>query len=277
MALDDQIEQELLKRTYKSGDKIPASLATSANLFLVSSKASTWVVKTIAQIKAILLDETVPYIGATTDVDLGTHKIAAGNSAIGDGTNQCVVEPDGTLRLDGNATGYDDIDFPLIPKTTGAGSPSYVTIVGNLTAMAFAVNDALPLEPAEQKHKIKVASTATWHVHIVTRSNDGTNRGIKVELEYSNANVLPAGGVTAFSASTVISAEYTVPAGTPVGSHVILDIATFATLKPGAHTLCRIKRIASVGVAPSVDPCIIKVQYHAENDTPAGSRTVINK
>lgn len=231
----------------------------------------------LAHIAATIAHGATGAVMGTTNSQTVSNKVMDSTNKYGGVSNYSAFEADGTLVATGDATGWDDIDFPLIPKTTGVGAPSYQTVVGNLQSLAFAVNDALLLEAVEQRHTVKTASTATWHVHVVTMVQDGTDRGVKIELEYSAANVLQAGGVTAFPTPTTVSAELTIPANTPIHTHMILDIATFTTLLPMSHIMCRVKRIASVGTAPSVNPCIINVQYHAEIDTPAGSRQITTK
>jgi hypothetical protein len=56
---DDQIEQELLRRSKESEDRIPASLATLAGQFLRSTGVGAWAVQTVAEIVVLLTSNGV--------------------------------------------------------------------------------------------------------------------------------------------------------------------------------------------------------------------------
>jgi hypothetical protein len=157
------------------------------------------------------------------------------------------------------------------PKTTGAGNPTLTTYNGNLRGYSFAVNDAHDFDPQEMEHDSKVGSTATFHVHWLSRSNDGTDRAVKWEIEY---DVEPASG--AVSATTTVSAEITIPAGTAVNTVFRDNIATFTIPAIARLVGARIVRIASAGAAPSVDPVLRALHFHYELDT-VGSRQITTK
>jgi hypothetical protein len=188
------------------------------------------------------------------------------------GTGYTEFEADGTLVFNGDATIWKDVMFPMAPpKTTGAGNPTLTTYNGNLRGYSFAVNDAHDFDPQEMEHDSKVGSTATFHVHWLSRSNDGTDRAVKWEIEY---DVEPASG--AVSATTTVSAEITIPAGTAVNTVFRDNIATFTIPAIARLVGARIVRIASAGAAPSVDPVLRALHFHYELDT-VGSRQITTK
>lgn len=196
----------------------------------------------------------------------------AGPRRFGGNTHYSKFEEDGTLEFNGDATVWKDIKFPMAPpKTTGAGNPTLTTYNGNMRGYAFAVNDVHDFDPQEIDHDAKISSTATWHVHLLSRANDGTDRTTKYEIEYA---IEPTSG--ALAAPTVVSAELTIPSGTAVNTPQRLNIATFVV--PGIAKLAyaRIKRIASSGTEPSVDPILSALHFHYELDT-VGSRQIITK
>jgi hypothetical protein len=157
------------------------------------------------------------------------------------------------------------------PKTTGAGNPTLVTFNGNQRGYSFAVNDSHDFNPEEIDHDGKVGSTATWHVHFLSRSNDGTDRYVKWEIEYS---VEPSEGV--LPAPTTISAEMLIPAGTAANTVQRLNIDTFVVPNIARLVWARVKRVAASGSAPSVDPVLGALHFHYELDT-VGSREILTK
>jgi hypothetical protein len=188
------------------------------------------------------------------------------------GDNRTEVEKDGTLAFKGNATVWKDVMFPMAPpKATGAGNPTLTTYNGNLRGYSFAINDVHDFDPQEAEHDSKIGSTATFHVHWLSRSNDGTDRAVKWELEY---DVEPDSG--AVPATTTASVEITIPTGSAVNTVFRDNITTFTIQAIARLVGARIKRIASVGAAPSVDPILRAIHYHYELDT-IGSREITTK
>jgi hypothetical protein len=185
--------------------------------------------------------------------------------------NYTEAEADGTLHHVGDATVWKDIMFPMAPpKTTGAGNPSLVTWNGSMRGFSFAVNDAHDFDPQEIEHDAKIGSTATWHIHFVSRDNE-TERTVKYELEYA---IEPESG--AIPAPTTVSAEFTIAASTTVNTPQRGNITTFVI--PGIAKLAyaRITRIASSGAEPTTDPVVSGLHFHYELDT-IGSREILTK
>lgn len=188
-------------------------------------------------------------------------------------TDNMTTEADGTIVLNGAATGWLDVFFPMAPpKTTGAGNPTLITWNTPLRGYSFAVGDAHDFDPQEFPHNGKVGATGTWHVHFVSRTNVAATRGINWQLEYSIGTV---NGV--FAAPTTINVDVTVGANTADRTHLIADIGTFTTPAIASQICCRLTRIASAGTAPANDPVVLGVHFHYEIDTPAGSRQIWTK
>lgn len=169
-------------------------------------------------------------------------------------------------------TVWQDIDFPIVIRTTGANIPRISTIRGNLTCPQWSVNDYLVFEAHEMIHSWKEGSTCYWHVHITTAVQDATNRYINWEIEYNYANLSSTWQAANITQS---SGDYLIPANTAADTHLLVPIYAFAftTGKIGAHVKVRLKRIASTGTAPSVDPFCEMLQMHIEVDT-LGSRQI---
>jgi len=187
-------------------------------------------------------------------------------------TNYSEFESDWTFHMVGDATVWKDIKFPMAPpKTTWAGNPTLATYNGNMRWYAFALDDAHDFDPQEIDHDAKIDSTAVWHIHWLSRSNDGTERKVKFELEYA---VEPASGV--LPSPTTASVEITIPLGTTVNTVHRDNITTFVIPAIARLAYARIKRIASSGTEPSVDPIIAAIHFHYEIDT-IGSRQILTK
>ncbi len=174
---------------------------------------------------------------------------------------------------------YDDLYFEISPKTTGAGKPTLANFSGNINQWQMGVNDLSELRPVELKHDGKEGTQIEIHVHWGTNGLDGTNRGVKWEIDYTWANHLGAGGTTVFAAATTVSTETLIPANTPDKTHIHTSVLSFtpAVWEIDANVLMNLKRIASVtNPTPSNDPWIFMVGIHYQINT-MGSRQIITK
>ena len=186
----------------------------------------------------------------------------------------CIIEEDGTMKFDPDATVFNDINTGVNPRNTGAGRPTLASFVGNLQEFQFAVNDFADLTPIELLHGWKEGSEIEFHLHWATGgSNDATARGVKWEIEYTIANK-----DSAFPATTVISAEATIASGEAANTHHYTSIGnyTFTGGLIGAQISFRVKRITASGTAPATNPFLLSIGIHYEIDT-IGSRTKIGK
>lgn len=188
-------------------------------------------------------------------------------------SNYTEFEADGTLKMNGDATVWTDIDFPIIIRTTGAGIPTQSTFNGNLTMPQWAVNDFNMCESQEFIHAWAEGTTCYWHIHYTTNGLDATDRYVRFELEYAYS----VNGVWTFPA-VFTSSDILIPANTPDKKQIIMPITNFTPTgaKIGDHCLARLKRVAAVGTAPSGNPWIPMLQMHIQEDT-IGSRAMTTK
>jgi len=196
------------------------------------------------------------------------------DNIFGTPTNHTTFEPDGTLVCNGDATYWRDVDFPIIIRTTGVGIPTLTTFNGNLTKPQWAVNDFNICESQEFVHEWKEGSTCYWHVHLDTNGTDVTDRYVRFELEYGYTDT---NFVWTFP-SVVTTADLLIPANTPSKQQIIINIANFTPTgtKIGGHAVPRLKRVASVGTAPTNNPWVSMLQMHIACDT-LGSRAISTK
>jgi len=176
--------------------------------------------------------------------------------------------------LRGSATVWQDLDFPLIIRTTGTGTPALATLTGNITAPQWAVNDYLVLEGQELIHAWKEGSTIYWHIHLITNGLEGSAKYVAFEVEWAIANV----NGTLTTMTTVQSGDLEIPASTTDKTMKLFSLGnnTLTGYRIGAHIYARLKRVATSGAAPSADPWVTMLQAHLECDT-LGSREIASK
>ena len=169
---------------------------------------------------------------------------------------------------------WDDLDSPIIIRTTGPAIPTLETVAGNLTAPQWAVNDVNMCEGQELPHCWKEGSEFVWHIHVLTNGVDSTARYLRFEIEWSYAM---SHGVFS-TPETITSADLAIPANTPDRTHIPFEIGrrTITNGVIATHMWPRLKRVASVGTAPSADPFCTMLQAHILCDT-LGSRAITTK
>jgi hypothetical protein len=180
---------------------------------------------------------------------------------------------DTTEQWETDAYPWIDIDFPILIRTTGPNIPSLVALNGNITMPQWQANDFNVCETQEMVHLWKEGSTIYWHLHMTTNGIDATNRYVRFEVEYGYADTM---GVWVFPA-TLTTADLLIPANTPSKTQMIMNLGSFTpAIKIGSHVVARLRRIASVGAAPTSNPWIPMLQLHVQIDT-MGSRNIGTK
>lgn len=195
---------------------------------------------------------------------------------VGDITNNTTIDNDGTIHLNGNATTWDDIDFPIIVKTTGSNTPTITNFIGSMSAPRWAVGDYNDTWGKEIPHNAKIgANTYQWHTHIATGlGSDTTDRYVAFELEWAYANVL--GVWTNF---TIQTGDILIPANTPARTHLLFNIGSPFNIPSqtlATRIICGLRRIASIGAAPTNNIFCQMVQIHYEIDS-LGSSLITTK
>jgi len=210
----------------------------------------------------------------------GTAKLNVnGTALLGDGgsTDYAEFESDGTLKFNGAAEYYEDIQFPIESgKVPAANFPTYEAFTTNTMAYAFSVDDYINLSTNEYAHWAKEEETGNFHVHLAikTAQSTGANRYVKIEIVVAYAD---HGNV--WTEASPISAELTVPDGSSALESFYLDIGDidFSGYGIGTQIKCRVKRIAATGGTEYADDVYItQVGCHIAGDT-IGSRTEVAK
>jgi hypothetical protein len=171
-------------------------------------------------------------------------------------------------------TSWRDIDFPIVARTVGAGTPAYNTLQGNITMLQWAVNDAEQTVAQEMVHSWREGSEVTWHFHIITGGTNVNDRYHRWTVEFTGANY----GNQLIANITLNSGDLLIPANTPDRTHLIYNIGTWLPVgfKIAAHVKARLKRVASTGTAPTANPFCEQFQIHAQQDS-IGSRFITTK
>jgi len=159
-----------------------------------------------------------------------------------------VVEADGTVRMDNDATVWDDLRIPFNFGTSNTLATTWEAFVGVTYLDVFkpSGDDALYFS-VQMPHSWKEGTNIFPHIHWTPMTTGTTgNNGVYWELEYVWAN----NGETFPSSTTVISGTSTVPALsgdlvakrhyiTPLGTAEGMD-ATGKTIS--SMIICRIAR-----------------------------------
>lgn len=179
-------------------------------------------------------------------------------------------------ELVGGTTVWVDIDFPIIPRSTGTTIASYTAIDtgGVLLYPQWQVNDFHVCDANELVHGWKEGSNISWHLHLITMGQDASDRYTKWELIWASANV----NDILEERTTITTDDTLISANTAAKTHLIVPIGSVAMTgyRIAAHLYPRLKRVAASGAAPSVNPCVPMLQAHVELDT-LGSLNITTK
>jgi len=117
----------------------------------------------------------VPYSGALLDVDLGTHLLKAGTAKFGGVSDYTEFEADGTLKMVGLATVYDDLTGD-ITRTKTVGTRVTVNDAENSVdyTNAATTTDYLYLN-YQMSHKWMAGTAIYPHIHFEQANNNTPN------------------------------------------------------------------------------------------------------
>lgn len=203
-----------------------------------------------------------------------------GQAWFGGAANYSEFEADGTYKMSGTATVWDDLVLPLdAAKVPASNAPDWESFVGNLNKYAYQVNDFQEFT-TELLHGYKTGSTFEFHIHGALNATLATgDETVKFEIEYSIADMDAVDSLgDVFPATTTINQEITIPDGTVDLTNIYISIGTDSTagFAIGATIVGRIRRIASSGTELVGDMFVTQVGIHYEIDT-IGSRAITTK
>lgn len=196
-----------------------------------------------------------------------------------------VVESDGTMRMDGAATVWDDIMiFPDATSKGGSYAPTWTKFKdngsGSQGVFLWMFSPSTEQEvyfTVQIPHGYKVGSDLYPHVHWTTTSIAPTRTNVVWGLEYT---VVKIGGnfsnTTILNANSVISGITTISG---VGQHLITSFGAMSGTNLDISTIlvCRLFRKAVDASDTYTDPVgLLGFDIHYEKDT-QGSRTEFTK
>ena len=205
--------------------------------------------------------------------DLFNSFLSLYGGSVGDGTNQLTIEADGTIRFDGAATVFDDINISVSSMaSTGASILDVVTIgsnkvkgfigTGNTTQQADGTLEIL--------HPYKEGSSIVPHFHWM--SNSAAAGNVKLNLGYrwwNKDGTMPAETVVSFT-QAMPGVQY------QSGKNDFVTISG-AGMQYGSRFMYRIFRDPA-DVADTYTDYLLALDFgiHYEKDT-CGSRTISTK
>jgi hypothetical protein len=199
---------------------------------------------------------------------------------IGDGTNYAAFEKDGTLKLVGTATTWDDLRIEPNVRGTGAKNPSFVNWSGGLYLYDFdnaaASSEKEIFFTVQMPHSWKEGSAVEPHVHWLNKTTGTAGHVVRWGLEYSKASI---GGT--FGAATTVYATTIAGGGdiTVASEHMLTD---FDAIDMTGNTLstvmiCRLFRNSSNAADTYTGTAgLLYIDWHYEIDS-LGSRTELTK
>jgi len=187
------------------------------------------------------------------------------------GGNYATFESDGTLVFYGNATTWNDINFPANSLGKTVNFPDDIALFGsgNIQGVGFAGTGTTVEQlfgATELLHDWKEGSNIELHLHWMPTTSDTGN--VKWQVEYSWANALGT-----FGAPTSISKV--VPAEGTAWKHYLDDFTDIVGtgMKIGSYFVFRLFRDpADAQDTYEADAALLAIGIHYETDT-LGSRT----
>ena len=197
-----------------------------------------------------------------------------GTTKLGTSANYTEFETDGTMKVVGDATVYDDA-FPVQLYTpAGTAAPDLITVAGNIVGWGFdgGSTSEFLYGSIELPHSYKEGSDIDFHIHQVNfTAGEGD---VKWNLEYVWAPII---GVVDSTATTVFSVNTIATGDTRNCKPVIIATISGVGRKISDVLMFRLYRVPTDAADTfTKDICVTAMGCHFEKDT-LGSRTTYAK
>jgi len=213
---------------------------------------------------------------------IGSGYGVVGNTAyFGDATNRTIFTDNGTLKMEGTATVFDDIQFKISSgKVSATNAPTWSAFGPYLSEYSFATDDFIDLAAEEFVHEWKEGSPVELHIHWATGSTDYI-AGDRVQWKvcYSWCNMTTTAPHNSFTNFVNVYVEHVFSTTVTARSHIYSSFGSFTPTGGliGAQIKVRLYRIAkTAGTNPSSNPYPLQIGMHYQKDT-LGSRTTTGK
>lgn len=161
---------------------------------------------------------------------------------------------------------WDDLPpIPVVGARLGSTAPTLATFITDIEQYTFDATNDYIIGATEFVHSYKEGTVFEPHVHWTTNGSDINDRYVNFQIKYS---ILIAGSAAAAQV-TITTGDLTIPAATADRTYYV---STFGDrsgvgINIGDYLVFRFERIAAVGTAPSNDPFVIAVGFHALRDS----------
>jgi len=168
----------------------------------------------------------------------------------------------------GESIVYDDLPpVPIIQAKLGSTAPTLATFKGSIEQLTFDATNDYVIGATEITHAWKEGTPIEAHIHWATNGVDGTERGVKWQLNYTIGDFM---GV--FGDDTPITVDATISASATDRTHYISAFTTpidGTNYKIGSYICWKLSRIATehANGAPSANPFALAIGFHVQQDT----------
>ncbi len=183
--------------------------------------------------------------------------------------NYSTFEDDGTLVFYGDATVFEDIQFPISSGRVGvANFPTWATFTTNTSEYVFDVDDYIDLATNELLHAWMLGTAAELHLHCTTQAANSSGSS-----QYAKFTLWAAYGEPGTEwLETSFTAEIEIPNGTAALHELYVPMGDLTLTGYGlsARVKLRVKRIAATSGTEYADDIFIgQIGSHIELDTMA--------
>lgn len=211
---------------------------------------------------------TIGFVNPTSAQEVKINHTGSGLTAKG-----LAVEADGTIRMDGEATVWDDIRVAVVPRGSGTGNPTFTKIRSDINLYAYQFEgtskDTEIFFEVQMPHGWKEGTTIYPHVHWASAVGS-TVTTVTWGLDYTWVNINEA-----ITIPTTISTDVAGPFTALQQKINNIGLGIVGTNKKiSSILLCRLYRPAA---DTNTDACfLLAFDIHFEKDT-EGSRLILDK
>ena len=172
------------------------------------------------------------------------------------------------------AHGFNDLPpSPVIAVTLGSSAPTLANLTTTIPQYTFDATNDFIIVAAEITHDYHPGTNIEAHVHWIPNGTNVDDRYVEFQLIVA---VLREGAAVS-AEQTLVTGDLLIPAGTAVYDvNAFTDLIDGSLLNIGDYIVGRFSRIAADGTAPTGDPFVIAVGFHAEMNS-TGSITRYTK
>lgn len=199
---------------------------------------------------------------------LSSTATVAGSDVSGDisGNSANVNNPISVENYGTGGPGWVDILGPFVPKTAGAGTPTFTSYgSGCLWGYKFALGDYGHAN-FHTGHDVKPGGDFYVHIHYFT--NGTSTNTVKFEIVYTVAKGHQQGTDSVFGTTGTTTTVESTPSGTAYTHHIIEmpSPCTGPDLEPDMVISCKVTRVTNGGTNNTDDVVVAYIDIHCQAD-----------